>query len=855
MRARTHQARTLEPFGNIDWLTVNKQRRYLAISVGFVVLYVGAAVWLAANKDFGDQGPLSFRESELKEPLPGGMKILAAKQRCLPDPLEGDTVKLVGATIEGEPYYACYEIDEYGDVYEANVIGAEDGLAVKDVAFLKRSGAWPWLGVVKKESELIAGGFALAAILWVPFVYYRRLRPGQPTYPVKWWQRHGVLVALGVVLPLVGWGAVAAIRGVTRSQKQKVVLQSIVVGGGVWMSFPWMFFTDYPELWGAVVLSLLTGAYIFAVAAGRSWIKPEGFGLPEDVLTGKTPVETYVEGRGMGLQSPAMPPVTPSSAPVTGSQAAPPGNPFRRKPPSSQFKVEKPTMLPNFNRVGGMNVLKGELKETFGLMLAFAGEAERYRITWNGLLLHGPPGVGKTFIAKAVAGEYGLNFIQVSTGDLVSSYSGESARNVQAAFREASQNVPCILFFDEFDSIAQSRDDWPDRESRRTVNQLLQSLEEWRKIRELIVVAATNSLEQLDQAVIRPGRFDRHIRIDLPDGEARKAIFTALLEDRPAVKDLDLAELSRRSEGLTPAAISQAVEAAAISAFREATESGEMVEITMEHLIRGLDSRGGRDRPTVEEWTWEKLVLPDGLKRELMQLQLLVEDPERARAFGVEPPTGVLLTGPPGTGKTTIAKVLAAQAKCSFYPVSSATITSKWLGESERNIQRLFHRARENRPSIIFIDEIDAVASARGEWGSYDKEVNQLLTEIDGMGGQRGVLVIAATNRPDQLDPALLRGGRLSRVIEIPLPDASARKTLLSLYSDKMPLVGVDLSVLASESEGMSAADIKALCQQAALLAMMRGDTSPHVSQEDFRTAISGERREDQLKKQERGYI
>jgi transitional endoplasmic reticulum ATPase len=202
----------------------------------------------------------------------------------------------------------------------------------------------------------------------------------------------------------------------------------------------------------------------------------------------------------------------------------------------------------------------------------------------------------------------------------------------------------------------------------------------------------------------------------------------------------------------------------------------------------------------------------------------------------------VLLTGPPGTGKTTVAKVLAAQAQCSFYAVSAGDVTSMWLGESERNIQRLFERARQNRPSI-FIDEIDAIASKRGEWGSYDRQINELLQEMDGIGGQQGVFVLAATNRPDQLDPALLRGGRLSRSIEIPLPDLVGRRALVRLFTKRMPLIGVNLHRLAMATEGASGADLRALCQQAALNALVRARRekikTPSVTGDDFAEALS----------------
>jgi transitional endoplasmic reticulum ATPase len=504
---------------------------------------------------------------------------------------------------------------------------------------------------------------------------------------------------------------------------------------------------------------------------------------------------------------------------------------------SGTFEVESPDELVTFGDVGGMDALKQEVRDTVGLMLEHPEHAERYGIEWNGILLHGPPGVGKTYFAQAIAGEYGLNFIHVSTGDLVSSLQGGSARNIDKAFQTALQNLPCLLFFDEFDSVAQRRDQNPDQEARRTVNQLLTSLEASRDERQLLVMAATNSIEHLDPAVVRPGRFDRHIRIDLPDAEARRAIFRAELDDRPAAADIDLDELVRRTEGMTPASIEKIVDSAALEVFREAAQSGRQLEVDSSHLLAAIERLGGQDRPTVERWTWESLVLPPAIKQQLQQLQAVIEDPESARRFGIDPPTGLLLAGPPGTGKTTVAKVLAAQARCSFYPVSGADVMSKWVGESEGNIRRLFERARANRPSIVFIDEIDAIAGRRGTVEVHDTHVNQLLAEIDGVAGQRGVFVIGATNRPDQIDPAMLRGGRLSRTLVLGLPDESGRLAILRLLTARMPTAGVRLDELARETDGMSPADLKALAQEAGLAAMARdGETS--VTHEDFAEAL-----------------
>jgi transitional endoplasmic reticulum ATPase len=510
---------------------------------------------------------------------------------------------------------------------------------------------------------------------------------------------------------------------------------------------------------------------------------------------------------------------------------------------SGEFEVQSPEELTTFADVGGMDALKQEVRDTVGLVLEHPDHAERYGIEWNGILLHGPPGVGKTYFAEAIAGEYELSFIHVSTGDLVASLVGGSARNIEKAFDTALQHLPCLLFFDEFDSVAQRRDNTPDQESRRTVNQLLTSLEAHRDERRLLVLAATNSIEHLDPAVVRPGRFDRHIRIDLPDADARREIFETELDDRPAADAIDLEQLVARTEGMTPAAISKVVDTAALDVFRQATETGESLELDTAHLLSAIEKYGGQDRPTVEHWTWDSLVLPTAIKAQLQQIQAVIEDPESARRFGVEPPSGLLLAGPPGTGKTTVAKVLAAQARCSFYPVSGADVMSKWVGESEGNIRRLFERARENRPSIIFIDEIDAIAAKRGEFQVHDTQVNQLLAEIDGIAGQRGVFIIGATNRPDQLDPALLRGGRLSRTIVLGLPDETGRLAILELNTARMPTVGVRLDELARETDGMSPADLKSLCQEAALAAMARDAGTPAVRHEDFLAALERVRR------------
>ena len=276
--------------------------------------------------------------------------------------------------------------------------------------------------------------------------------------------------------------------------------------------------------------------------------------------------------------------------------------------------------------------------------------------------------------------------------------------------------------------------------------------------------------------------------------------------------------------------------------LRMGSETSEISQAMLEATTRG---RGGKDRPRSESWNWDSLILPEHTKRELQELQKLIEDSERARQLGIAPPSGALLYGPPGTGKTMIARVLAAEARCSFYPVTGSDIVSKWLGQSQRNVERLFARAREHRPSIIFLDEIDAIAPNRGGVGGFgsgmDQVVNQLLQEIDGLGSGPGVFVLGATNRKHIVDEALLRGGRLGRQIEIGLPDAGNRAALLDMFSSKMPLrERFDPVTLTDETEGLSGADIKALCQEAAIQALMRTPQGEEVlvGPNDFESAF-----------------
>ena len=451
------------------------------------------------------------------------------------------------------------------------------------------------------------------------------------------------------------------------------------------------------------------------------------------------------------------------------------------------FHVLSPRDCPTFADVGGMATLKRRISETIGVLLAYPGEAVELRVAFNGVLLHGPRGSGKSFIARATAGEFGCNFISVSSAELLGDGSGDIQRIVD--FSRA--NAPMIVLLDSFDAVATRRgpSSGSGRE-RRALERILRALEQVSRQPNVLVFAATDHFESLDPAVIHAGHFDLLLRVDHPDAADRAEIFNAHLRDRPVAADLDTDELARLSETLSAARIAGIVNRCALDALASGGPAGSTPLISQQALEDAIRAGVGRDRPPIEDWTWEDVILPDDTRRELQELQRLIEDPDRAREFGIEPPRGALLHGPPGTGKTMIARVLAAQANTSFYPVKGSDIVSKWLGESEQNVANLFQRARDHRPAIIFLDEIDAIAPARarGPAGNQaiDRIVNQLLVEIDGLQRHPGVFVLGATNRRDILDPAMLRGGRLGRQIEIGLPTADDRRALLKLHSRRI---------------------------------------------------------------------
>ncbi len=471
----------------------------------------------------------------------------------------------------------------------------------------------------------------------------------------------------------------------------------------------------------------------------------------------------------------------------------------------------------------------------------------------KGVLLHGPPGTGKTLLARAVSYETDAHFITISGPEIMSKFYGQSEENLRKIFDDAKDNAPSIIFIDELDSIAPKRGEVTGEVERRVVAQLLSLLDGLEGRGEIIVIGATNRVNDIDPALRRPGRFDREIEIGVPDTDGRYEILLIHTRGMPLYNDVNLRLMAEKTHGFVGADVEALAKEAAMLSIREILPKIDLerpippeilnnLQIKMNHFESALNSiepSALREvlitQPTE---TWEDI---GGLEEVIVQLKEVIEwplkYPELYRHLHSRPPNGILLHGPPGTGKTLLAKALAHESEVNFISVKGPEFLSKWVGESEKAVRETFRKARSASPCIVFFDEIDAIAGLRGRSaGSHVTEsvISQLLTEMDGLEGLKDVILLAATNRVDMLDPAMLRSGRFGRHIEIPMPDKKARKEIFKIHLKNKPLAkDVDIDKMAQSMENYTGADIQGICEEATLLTIRRALADPTINSQD----------------------
>jgi transitional endoplasmic reticulum ATPase len=487
----------------------------------------------------------------------------------------------------------------------------------------------------------------------------------------------------------------------------------------------------------------------------------------------------------------------------------------------------------------------------------------------KGVLLYGPPGTGKTLIARAVANETGAFFFLINGPEIMSKLAGESESNLRKAFEEAEKNSPAIIFIDEIDSIAPKREKTQGEVERRIVSQLLTLMDGLKSRAHVIVIGATNRPNSIDPALRRFGRFDREIDIGIPDAVGRLEILRIHTKNMKLDETVDLEAAAGETHGYVGADLAALCTEAALQCIREKmdvidledeTISAEILEsmaVTQEHFRTALGiSNPSALRETVVEVpnvTWEDIGGLEGVKRELKEtVQYPVEHPEKFKKFGMSPSKGVLFYGPPGCGKTLLAKAIANECQANFISIKGPELLTMWFGESEANVREIFDKARQAAPCVLFFDELDSIARARGSssgdaGGAGDRVINQILTEMDGMGAKKNVFIIGATNRPDIIDPAILRPGRLDQLIYIPLPDPPSRIAILKANLKNSPLAkDVDLDFLAKSTNGFSGADLTEICQRACKLAI-RESIEKDIELERLRQERGGDAMETEL--------
>ncbi len=513
-----------------------------------------------------------------------------------------------------------------------------------------------------------------------------------------------------------------------------------------------------------------------------------------------------------------------------------------------------------YEDIGGMKDDIQKVREMVELPMRHPELFERVGIEPpKGVLLYGAPGCGKTLLAKAVANESEAYFITINGPEVVSKFVGEAEERLRTIFAEAEENAPSIIFIDELDAIAPKREEVVGEVERRIVSQLLTLMDGLKSRGQVVVIAATNRPNSIDPALRRPGRFDREIEIGVPDKRGRKEILQIHTRGMPLEKDVALDDLAAVTHGFVGADLQMLCKEAAMKALRRILPKVDLDreipqsvldEITVtksdfQQALREIQPSALREVfievPNVK---WEQIGGLDEVKRELREaVELPLKRPEVFARVGVRPVRGILLFGPPGTGKTLLAKAVATESEANFIAVRGPELISKWVGESEKGIREVFRKARAAAPTIIFFDEIDAIAPSRGgdEDGSHvtERMVNTLLAEMDGLQNLKDVVIIAATNRVDILDPAVLRPGRFDKLLMIPAPEEKTRLDILKVHTAKMPLSrSVNLIDIAKKTDGYSGADLESLCREAGMNALRDNLSASEVLPKHFERAM-----------------
>jgi len=514
-----------------------------------------------------------------------------------------------------------------------------------------------------------------------------------------------------------------------------------------------------------------------------------------------------------------------------------------------------------YDDIGGLGTTIDQVREMVELPLRYPELFQRLGVDPpKGVLLYGPPGTGKTRLARAVANESHASFFHIAGPEIMGSAYGESEKHLREIFQQAAEEAPSIIFIDEIDSIAPKRGQATGETEKRLVAQLLTLMDGLEPRQNTVIIAATNRPEALDEALRRPGRFDREIVIGVPDERGRREILGIHTRGMPLGDKVDLDQLSRQTYGFVGADLAALAREAAIEAVRRIMPRLDLEDKTIppevldtlcvtredfqEALKRVQPSAMREVMVQAPNVGWDDVGgLDDAQERLREGVELPLKEPDAFRRLGIRPAKGFLLYGPPGTGKTLLAKAVAREAQANFIATKSSDLLSKWYGESEQQIARLFARARQVAPCVIFIDELDSLVPARGgglgEPQVTERVVNTILAEMDGLDELQSVVVIGATNRPNLIDPALLRPGRFDELIYVSVPDQAGRRRILGIHTKGMPLADdVDLDMLARRTERFTGADLEDLVRRAGLFALRQNLNAAQVNADHFAHAL-----------------